>query len=38
MTNLDDKKVQKNDILSTRDKAQRPAGQSMDSLGVRVDE
>lgn len=37
MTNLDDEKVRKNDILSNRDKAQRPADQSLDSTGARVD-
>jgi hypothetical protein len=38
MTELDDEKVRKNDILSNRDKAQRPPDQSLDSTGVRVDE
>ncbi len=38
MTELDDEKVRKNDILSNRDKAQRLPGQSLDSTGVRVDE
>ena len=38
MTNLDDEKVRKNDILSNRDKAQRLPGQSLDSTGVQVDE
>lgn len=38
MTELDDEKVRKNDILSNRDKAKRPDGQSLDSVGVQVDE
>ncbi len=38
MTELDDKKVRKNDILSNRDKAQRLPGQSLDGKGVQVDE
>ncbi|APX85932.1 hypothetical protein BV511_15220 [Methylorubrum extorquens] len=38
MTELDDEKVRKNDILSNRDKAQRLPGQSLDSAGVQVDE
>ncbi len=38
MTELDDEKVRKNDILSNRDKAQRPPDQSLDSTGVQVDE
>lgn len=38
MTELNDEKVLKNDILSNRDKAQRPPGQSLDSTGVQVDE
>lgn len=38
MTNLDDEKVRKDDILSNRDKAQRPPDQSLDSNGVRVAE
>lgn len=37
-TELDDKKVRKNDILSNRDKAQRAPGQSLDGKGVQVDE
>lgn len=37
-TELDDEKVRKNDILSNRDKAQRPPGQSLDGKGVQVDE
>lgn len=35
---LQDEKVRKEDILSNRDKAQRPPGQSLDSTGVQVDE
>lgn len=38
MTNLDDEKVRKDDILSNRDKATRPPGQSLDGKGVQVDE
>lgn len=38
MTNLDDDKVRKDDILSNRDKSQRRDGQSLDSTGVRIDE
>ena len=38
MTNLDDEKVRKNDILSNRDKSQRRPGQSLDSTGVQIDE
>lgn len=38
MTELDDEKVRKNDILSNRDKAQRLPGQSLDGKGVQVDE
>lgn len=38
MTELDDEKVRKNDILSNRDKAQRLPGQSLDSKGVQVEE
>ena len=38
MTELNDEKVRKNDILSNRDKAQRRPGQSLDGTGVRVDE
>ena len=38
MTDLDDEKVRKNDILSNRDKAQRLPGQSLDGTGVQVDE
>lgn len=36
--NLDDEKVRKDDILSNRDKSQRPPGQSLDGTGVQVDE
>ncbi|MEH6728386.1 MAG: hypothetical protein V7703_19735, partial [Hyphomicrobiales bacterium] len=38
MTDLDDAKVRKNDILSNRDKAQRLPGQGLDGKGVQVDE
>lgn len=38
MTELDDAKVRKNDILSNRDKAQRLPGQSLDGKGVQADE
>ncbi|AVO44451.1 hypothetical protein C6569_04890 [Phreatobacter cathodiphilus] len=38
MTELEDEKVRKDDILSNRDKAQRRPGQSLDSKGVQVDE
>jgi hypothetical protein len=38
MTDLEDEKVRKDDILSNRDKAQRRPGQSLDSKGVEVDE
>ena len=38
MTELDDEKVRKNDILSNRDKEQRLPGQSLDGKGVQVDE
>ena len=38
MTELEDEKVRKNDILSNRDKAQRRPGQSLDGKGVQVDE
>jgi hypothetical protein len=37
-TELDDEKVRKNDILSNRDKAQRPVGRGLDGKGVQVDE
>tara|TARA_R110002074_G_scaffold366836_1_gene540804 strand:+ start:784 stop:1182 length:399 start_codon:yes stop_codon:yes gene_type:complete len=38
MTELDDEKVRKNDILSNRDKTQRLPGQSLDGKGVEIDE
>jgi len=38
MTELDDAKVRKNDVLSNRDKAQRLPGQGLDGKGVQVDE
>lgn len=38
MTELDDEKVRKDDILSNRDKSQRPIGQGLDGKGVQVDE
>lgn len=38
MTTLHDEKVYKDEIMSNRDKAQRPPGQSLDSKGVQVDE
>jgi hypothetical protein len=38
MTELDDEKVRKDGILSNRDKAQRLPGQSLDGLGIEVDE
>lgn len=37
-TELDDAAIRKDDILSNREKSQRPAGQSLDSTGVQVDE
>jgi hypothetical protein len=37
-TELDDEKVRKDEILSNRDKAQRPAGQGLDGKGVQIDE
>jgi hypothetical protein len=37
-TELDDERVRKDDILSNRDKAQRPAGRGLDGKGVQVDE
>jgi hypothetical protein len=37
-TELDDEKVRKDDILSNRDKAQRPPGQGLDGKGAQVDE
>lgn len=38
LTELQDEKVRKNDILSNRDKAQRPADRGLDGRGVQVDE
>ena len=38
MSEFEDEKVRKNDILSNRDKAQRTPGQSLDGKGVQVDE
>jgi hypothetical protein len=38
MTELEDEKVRKEDILSNRDKAQRLPGQSLDGKGVEIDE
>ena len=38
MTELDDEKVRKNEILSNREGAQRLPGQSLDAKGVQVDE
>ena len=38
MTELNDNKVRKNDILSNRDKAQRLPGQGLDGKGIQVDE
>jgi hypothetical protein len=38
MTEIQDEKVRKDDILSNRDKAQRPPGQGLDGRGVQVDE
>ncbi len=38
MTELDDEKVRKNEILSNRDKARRLPGQGLDGKGVQVDE
>jgi len=38
MTEMDDEKVRKDDILTNRDKAQRLPGQSLDGRGVEVDE
>ncbi len=38
MTELEDEKVMKNDILSNREKAQRRPGQSLDGKGVQADE
>ena len=38
MTELEDEKVRKNDILSNRDKAQRLSNQSLDGKGVEIEE
>ncbi len=38
MTNMDDEKVRKDDILSNRDKTQRRPGESLDGKGVQVEE
>ncbi|MCV9937264.1 hypothetical protein OIU35_12935 [Boseaceae bacterium BT-24-1] len=38
LTELQDENVRKNDILSNRDKAQRPPRQGLDGNGVQVDE
>ncbi len=38
LTEFEDEKVRKNDILSNREKAQRLPGQSLDGKGVQVDE
>lgn len=38
MTNLNDEKVRKDDILSNRDRAQRRPNRSLDGTGVQVDE
>lgn len=38
LTELKDEDVRKNDILSNRDKAQRPPDQGLDGKGVQVDE
>ncbi len=38
LTELEDEKVRKNDILSNRQKAQRRPGQSLDGKGVQADE
>jgi len=38
MTEIEDEKVRKDDILSNRDKAQRKPGRSLDGRGVQVDE
>jgi len=38
MTELNDEKILKNDILSNRDKSQRLPGQSLDGTGTQVDE
>jgi len=38
MTELEDENVRKEDILSNRDKAQRLPNQSLDGIGVQIDE
>jgi hypothetical protein len=38
MTELQDEDVRKDDILSNRDKAQRPPDRGLDGRGVQVDE
>ncbi len=38
LTELEDEKVRKNDILSNRQKAQRKPGRGLDGKGVQVDE
>jgi len=38
MTELQDEKVEKDTILSNRDKAQREAGRGLDGKGVQIDE
>lgn len=38
MTEFEDEKIKKNEILSNRQKAQRAPGQSLDGKGVQVDE
>ncbi|HEV2553878.1 MAG TPA: hypothetical protein VGV17_08985 [Bosea sp. (in: a-proteobacteria)] len=38
LTELNDEEVRKNDILSNRDKAQRPPDRGLDGRGVQVDE
>jgi len=38
MSNLNDDKVRKDDILSSRDKVQRRPDQSLDGIGVQVEE
>lgn len=38
MSELEDEKVRKNDILSNRDKAQRPPGRGLDGKGTEIDE
>lgn len=38
VSDFEDEKVRKNDILSNREKAQRTPGQSLDGKGVQIDE